>query len=487
MSQAAIFAQSYEAMHKDAAIFSHILFDLLTYMKKRSFAVILAALCLLVQGMAMAQKKEADHLLQSGPMVGYSTMREVLVWVQTKSAATAHIVYWDKELPAQRYQSDPVRTEKATAFTAKLIADQVQPGKKYSYALFLNGKEIARPYPLEFQAATLWQHRKSLLKIPDTRIALGSCTYVNDAPYDRPNKAYGDDYDIFEKIRAQKPDLMLWLGDNMYLREPDWDSRTGIFHRYTHTRSLPEMQALLGSVHHYAIWDDHDFGPNDSDRSFWNKDLTTQTFNLFWGNQNTGLGGGGITNTFWWNDAQFFMLDNRSFRSPNNLYEGRREMLGKAQIDWLIESLTLSRARFKFVAVGCQVINSAAVFENYATYAEERAELLRRIREAKIEGVIFLSGDRHYAELSRYQETGKVYPIYDFTSSSLTAGTSTPREDEVNLYRVEGTTYFKHNFGLIDITGPEDDRQLRMALYDAAGNLVWEHRLKAQDLRYPKD
>ena len=72
---------------------------------------------------------------------------------------------------------------------------------------------------------------------------------------------------------------MMWLGDNMYLRTPDFLSNTGIRHRYRHARSLPELQPLLGSVHHYAIWDDHDYGPNDADGSFVNKQLTESAFN----------------------------------------------------------------------------------------------------------------------------------------------------------------------------------------------------------------
>ena len=52
---------------------------------------------------------------------------------------------------------------------------------------------------------------------------------------------------IFSKaMHAQRPDLMLWLGDNTYLREVDWYTRTGFIHRYTHTRSLPELQPLPG-------------------------------------------------------------------------------------------------------------------------------------------------------------------------------------------------------------------------------------------------
>ena len=60
---------------------------------------------------------------------------------------------------------------------------------------------------------------------------------------------------------------MLWLGDNIYTREVDFYSLSGYQKRYTHTRNIKEMQPLLSNTHHYAIWDDHDYGPNNTDRS----------------------------------------------------------------------------------------------------------------------------------------------------------------------------------------------------------------------------
>lgn len=421
-----------------------------------------------------------DALLQSGPMVGYSAMREVMLWVQTKSAATVHVEYYDPASPAARFKTEEVTTARKNAYVAHLIADQVEPGKKYTYELFINKKPVKRPYPLQFQTQTLWQYRTDP---PTVRFALGSCTYINEEQYDRPGRAYGGEYEIFTSIHKMSPDFMLWLGDNIYLREADWDSRTGILKRNTHTRSLPELQPLLGATHHYAIWDDHDFGPNDSDRSYWGKDLTLEAFKLFWGNPNYGVAGGGITGSFAWADLEFFLLDNRYFRTPNNDYDGPREILGKQQIEWLVEALVNSRAPFKFVAIGGQVLNSAAVYENHATYPEEREYLLRKIREAKIEGVIFLDGDRHHTELSMMKENDKVYPLYDLTVSPLTSSSHTPR-DEGNVHLVPDTMIGERNFGMIEVSGPRKERKMVISIYDKDGTLKWSREIKAADLVY---
>lgn len=425
----------------------------------------------------------SQDLVQSGPMVGYSTMREALLWVQTKAEAKVHFEYYEKENRKQRFKTKEVTTNYDQGFVAQLIADRILPGKYYSYELFINGKKVKRDYPMEFQSQTLWQWRTDP---PEVTFAIGSCAYVNEARFDRPGEPYGSNYEIFTSIHAKAPDFMLWLGDNIYLREADWNSRTGFLHRYTHTRSLKEMQPLLASTHHYAIWDDHDFGPNDSDGSFPLKDTAAEMFKLFWGNPNYDVTGmGGITGSFQWADLDFFLLDNRYHKTSNKNFTTQRQLLGKEQIDWLINALSSSLAPFKFVAIGGQVLSSEAQHENYATFPEEREYLLRKIREAKIEGVIFLDGDRHHTGLSKMKESKNVYPLYDLTCSPLTSGAYDDRE-ELNMYNIEETLFGKHNFGLLNVSGPRKDRILNIKIFDKDGKQVWTKDIKASELRYKK-
>jgi alkaline phosphatase D len=76
--------------------------------------------------------------LQSGPMVGYSEMKEVMLWVQTSAPAKVHFVYWEKENPKVSWATESVKTCKKDAFTAHCIAE-VSPGKRYDYDLYING------------------------------------------------------------------------------------------------------------------------------------------------------------------------------------------------------------------------------------------------------------------------------------------------------------------------------------------------------------
>lgn len=423
-----------------------------------------------------------SSLLQSGPMLGYSDVREVLLWAQTKAPAKVQFKYWDKANPKQVFETDIAQTVKDKAFTAALIADKVLPGRKYQYALYINGRKVDRPYPLEFQTQVLWKYRTDP---PDFTIAAGSCVYVNEAEFDRPGKPYGQAYEIFKAIHDKRPDAMIWLGDNIYLREGDWNTRTGIFHRHTHTRSLPEMQPLLASTHHYAIWDDHDFGPNDCDGSFWNKECSLEAFKLFWGNPSYGVGAlRGITTQFSWGDADFFLLDDRYYRIPKERKSAPTTILGKEQFDWLINALVASRAAFKIIVIGGQVLNPAAVYETYANYAEERQRLIETIAQEGISGVIFLTGDRHITELTMLPREG-TYPLYDLTCSPLTSGVFSGAREEANVLRVEGTLVEQQNFALLKFSGKREERALTLSIHDKDGKELWTRTIKASDLRAP--
>lgn len=418
--------------------------------------------------------------LKAGPMLGYSEMEEVLIWVQTKEAAKIEIEYWEAEIKnAKKQKTIPAFTKARDAFTAKLIANKVEPGKKYYYTLYIDEQKISLDYPTFFQTQALWQWRTDP---PNFKVALGSCTYVSDEQYDRPGKPYGGDYQIFSNIHKHQPDLMLWLGDNVYFREADWYSRTGILRRYTHTRSLAEMQSLLASTHHYAIWDDHDFGPNDSDRGFIHKDKAKEAFELFWGNPTFGIPQSpeGITTQFKWADVDFFLLDDRYYRSPNNCKSCEPTILGKEQLEWLVDALVFSKATFKIVAVGGQVLNTAELYENYShKHADERAYLLKRIEEENLKNVIFVTGDRHHTELSKVTNRAG-HTIYDLTISPLTSGAGI-NEAEVNHNLVEGTLVGERNFGILEFSGTRENRKIEITVLDSDGKTLWTHDITAEE------
>jgi len=414
----------------------------------------------------------------NGPMLGHVDMLAATVWMQCHGPCAARMEYWKASSPDSVMRTPVQDSDASQAHCFDFNLDGLVPGTEYRYRPIVNG-QAALAEPLPFRTQTLWKHRTDP---PAFTVALGSCTYVNEPAYDRPGTPYGGGYGIFDAIATKQPDVMLWLGDNIYLREPDWGTRSGYLHRYTHTRSLPEMQRLLRTGAHYAIWDDHDYGPNDADGSWIHGDMALECFDLFWPNPTCGAPGvkGAIT-SFSHADVDFFLLDNRSHRVPGNVSTSAPGMLGDAQIDWLMRALKYSDAAFKVVAVGSQVLNSAAIYETYATMGAERERLLKRIEDEGLRNVVFLTGDRHFTELSSVKlKDGRT--LYDLTCSPLTSGVHKPKE--VNANRVDGTLVEQRNFATLSFSGVRKERVMTMRVFDAEGQLLWERAI--QEERKPK-
>lgn len=422
--------------------------------------------------------------LQSGPMVGYAEMQEVMLWVQTNRPAEVKIKYANKGNPAEYYWTNTVKTCKSEAFTAHLLADSILPGIEYKYELYINNIKVLLDYECRFESLPLWKWRNDP---PAFSFATGSCAYINEARFDRPGKGYGGQYQIFRHIAEKSPNFMLWLGDNNYLREPDWNTRTGIQHRNTHTRSAEELQPMLAKMHHYAIWDDHDYGPNNSDKSYMMKDVSLDVFKQFWANPNYGTRDmPGAISYFNWNDCDFFLLDNRFYRDANYLPGDNKTILGPKQKEWLLNALVTSNATFKFVAIGGQFLSDARMFEMHSNYGfnKEREEIIDFILSQDIRNVVFISGDRHHSEISKLKKEGKP-AIFDITTSPLTAGPASFHKEEKNSFREENTyIQGKRNFSVFHLKGPANSRKLEIVYYDSDGKEILRYTIAAE---YKKD
>lgn len=430
--------------------------------------------------------QENIHIV-SGPMVTHADFRQVNIWIQLSGNGNVQVSYTPVSDASKPRMSKVFMADSLNGYRVLMTIDSVEHGKRYEYAISINGKKVNINHPLEFQIPALWQWRSDP---PNFKVALGSCFYVNEEQFDRPGKPYGGDYSIVSNITQKKPDLMLWLGDNVYLREADWGSKYGITKRYEHTRALPELQSLLGSVHHYALWDDHDYGPNDSDRGYVLKHEARDVFTQFWGNPSYGNGKQeGVYTTFQWGDVQFFLLDNRFFRSPNRRKTGDRTILGEEQKQWLIDNLASSNATFKVIAMGGQFLNPLERFENYANYKAERQEIIDVIGKENITGVFFLSGDRHYSEMSELKPSGNgpSFPLLDFTVSPLTSGAFISKTDQdKNPLSIDGSEVYERNYGMIEFSGNGNSRSVTFILYDKTGKELWKMSRTSEELGVKK-
>jgi alkaline phosphatase D len=254
-------------------------------------------------------------------------------------------------------------------------------------------------------------------------------------------------------------------------------------------RQADPLQKLLTATTHVAIWDDHDFGPNDSNGSYPLKGETLKLFQRYWPNPTFGLPG--VPGAFGWaryGDVDFFLLDDRYYRHPNNYPDApEKSMFGAAQFEWLKQALISSKARVKVVAGGSQFWNRASRFEGLHQFPREKQRLADWLVTQKVDGVIFLSGDRHFGELLRVDRPG-AYPLYEYTSSPLTSrAVATPaRAERENPDVVPGTLQGRRQFGMIRVSGPAADRRLALEAYDSDGGLLWRHEIAVNDLRFDR-
>ena len=432
----------------------------------------------------------AQQLLVSGPMLGYVEHREALIWLEVApSVKTVAIRFQEKGKPQTARTVAYEGTLGKRYNPIKIELDDLNMNTEYVYDVLINEKKTALPFATTLKTKKIWEWRE---KAPDFSFLVGSCFYLNDPPYDRPGKPYGQNPKILETMGDVPSDFMLWGGDNLYFREADYSSESGIDYRYSFNFQTPEMQKLRATRANYAIWDDHDYGSNDSDKSYELKDYALETFKKYWGNKSFGEPDNkGVYTKFRWSDCDFFMLDDRYYRSADDMPDtinGKSNpdkiFFGTKQMEWLKNSLISSNATFKFILSGGQMLNPMAKDkECFLGYSYEWQELMDFIVNNKIKGLVFLTGDRHFSELIKFQPEG-FYPLYEFTCSAVTSGVAIPNKaEQANPMRVAGTMLLENNFGKISISGEKDKRQLRIETLDINGMQKWQYIINENDLK----
>jgi alkaline phosphatase D len=293
------------------------------------------------------------------------------------------------------------------------------------------------------------------------------------------------------------------LGDNIY---GDTDNMDTLQAKYNRLGAKPEFQQLAASTRILATWDDHDYGRNDAGKYYPFKEASKEIFLNFFKepalSERRKHKGVYHAEYMWVGDKviQIILLDNRTFRSDLLLYDGQHPVtqdkyfykldysthsskdstfLGEEQWQWLENELR-QPADLRLICSGSQFGIEYNGYEAWANYPHEQQRMLELIKSTKAEGALFLTGDVHYAEISKLQHEG-LYPIYDITSSGITSTWSfaTP-----NANRIEGPVMDNH-MGLLSIQW-EKDPLIKMEIIDKNKNSRLEYTIKASELRLPK-
>ena len=222
---------------------------------------------------ARAQSPKTNDII-SGPMLGQVELRTASIWLQVSSEITsAELNYWKQGHPERTWQKIYDGTLGKEFNPIRFDIGGLDINNTYEYQFVLNQKKYSPGGT--FRTKDLWQWRKPA---PDFSFITGSCAYFNDPVYDRPGKPYGGDSIIFESMAKDSAAFALWLGDNWYTREVDLLSPWGLWYRASRDRAQPVLRNLLKNMPQYAIWDDHDFGPDNSGSSYGLKDVSREIF-----------------------------------------------------------------------------------------------------------------------------------------------------------------------------------------------------------------
>jgi alkaline phosphatase D len=329
-----------------------------------------------------------------------------------------------------------------------------------------------------------------------SRIAFGSC-----ANQDKEQP-------IWDAVLAANPDLFVFLGDNIYGDTRDMNELRA---KYGKLAAIPGFQRLKAAMPMVATWDDHDFGENDAGAEYPMKEESRRLFLEFWGEpaESPRWSRDGIYTSYVFgprgrrvqvilpdlrfNRTQITKLDlgthtykewEEAKRAAGTFVPGpyarspdpAATMLGERQWSWLEKQFEVP-AELRIVASSLQVLADFPGWEAWINYARDHQRLIEVIREKRASGVVFISGDTHYAELSKL-DVNVPYTLWDLTSSGLTEVWPV---DVPNANRV-GAHVREPNFGLIEIDWSRTSPTLVLQAITQSGKVAIRQQLKLSEI-----
>ncbi len=339
--------------------------------------------------------------------------------------------------------------------------------------------------------AALQANAKPDLNTRITRIAFGSCAHQ-----DHPQP-------IWNAINQDRPELFLFLGDNIY---GDTDDMAELSRKYQKLGAKPGFKTLKKQSHIQAIWDDHDYGADDAGAEYPQKDASRKIMLDFWEEPTESprrsredgiytaqvIGKPGeriqiILLDLRWNRSELNAVSKARYllsKSPQKMgpYEPientQATLLGEAQWRWL-EAELQKPAQLRLIVSSIQLLPEFTGWETWANFPHERNRLFALINKHKVNGVFFLSGDTHWAELSRVDKAVG-YPLWELTSSGLTEEWKAISPNQHRL----GTAEHRNNYGLLEIDWSATEPTLTASIKGDAGQLYQQTRLRLNDLHF---
>lgn len=309
---------------------------------------------------------------------------------------------------------------------------------------------------------------------PLSRIAFGSCC-----------AQYLTNMKIFDRILELNPQLYIAGGDNVYadffaLAPGTPEYIEGAYQQLAGRGYWSNFRSKIPEI--LPMWDDHDTGMNDGTSNNPVKGAAKQSFFKFWNipadAPRRNRPDGGIYDSYYYGDdahrVQIILMDLRWNHTPyktegagaalsgyDTMMSPEATILGATQWAWL-EGELKKPAKVRVILSTLQFNALYGGNENWAILPLEKQKMYDLIKSTGANGVFFVSGDIHFAELTKVQQTG-LYPIYDLTASGITH-----HEDKVaalnNSIRV-GNGWQYVNFGFIDIDWKASPVSIKLQIF----------------------
>lgn len=344
--------------------------------------------------------------LDAGPVLGSVTQTGARIWVHVADLAGDAAPPVALRLVLEDPTVTSVRAFEATADlesggAAIFRVEGLRPGSNMAYRIVAPGSNAV---------LATGRIRTQPTRAPETRLAFGSCADI-DASTARTWKA----------INAEHPDALVLLGDTPYVDTTALGTQR---ERYLQFAQPADFASLVAETPLYSVWDDHDFGANNTDGRLAGKTNSRRAFMENRPNPTFGEGAAGIYTSFRQGEVEVFLLDTRWFAGTEQSRQDptKPTLLGESQWRWLEQGLSRSKATFRIVACG-MVWNGLVTADKtdcWGRYPHEFERFVRLVGSTKASGVVLVSGDVHRSRVVRHATASLIgYDLTEFVTSPL--------------------------------------------------------------------
>lgn len=343
------------------------------------------------------QKVMESFAFPLGVASGDVEAERAILWTQFTGTAPLRLRVWkmDQEVYAERV-ADVIVPPAEGGFT-HLDVSGLLPGERYRYAFFeesASGELLSRSSIGRFRAAFAAGTKAPLL--------LGACSCTSQGRTPTPLLKAGERGDL---------DLFMFLGDTSY--NDNAETRAEYRTRWAANLGSPEYRVLRGATSILATWDDHevtnDFNPETIEATRFATARASYFESLPLRRDSTNPDR--LWKSIRWGDtAEIFVLDSRGERKPSTRFNGQtQQYLSPEQMTWFKAALQASTATFKLIMNSVPITDfgfSAFTGDSWLSYRDQRSEILAHIEDQNIKGVLWVSGDHHFASVGRVSAFG---------------------------------------------------------------------------------